>query len=585
MKHPDAVLKHDGRRVAFDTARLAASVQNAATGARVALSGGEAQRLGRMIAETAGLAAIDKYNPEVQGVIASADIRALTMLSLRRFKFDHVAEAYQNHARAAALLLWRVRVADPEMPRSESAGTPWDRRRLLESLRASGIAFDVAGAAARDVERRIVTLGRDFISPALIHSLAALALPAGAHGAREYGVRRVAFSATAYLPHWREQAALENPLPSSGPALEEFWLQGVHSPGVVKAVRENLLSLDPCPSNAAAFGEEKSSPPADPLTPDFFAMFKRIWATAAPVLNVRADDAERIGALAEFLARIPGEFGGMPAPVTELSLYFKAIPDKLFDASRRAAPVTLNAGGLVAREALRDPKRAAARLSELALLAAQAHREREEYFLRSPVRGRILPVAAAGLWNATAWIQGEGFDATRAAIGTRQVIAPLCEALRAAIEGLRGESGMELVLTAAAPLSAERNLWRNDRRFFLRDLREGVDLNAGSAYESGPELRLSPSMDDFTNRLDFAKAVGEAFDEPPELTIAVPLAPETNAAQWHELLAGLSQAGVACLRLAFGGNARAVPNLTRAIRSYLIGFPLLDGLEEVYEQT
>ena len=579
MKHPDAVIKHDGRRVAFDAARLAASVQNAAMSARAALPGDEALRLGRLIAESAGQAALENDNPEKTGVIASADIRTLTMLSLRRLKCDDVAEAYQNHARAAALLLWRVRVAEPEMPRAESSGTPWDRRRLLESLRESGIAFDVAGATARDVERRVVTLGWEFISPALIHSLAVLALPAGAHGARDYGVRRVAFSAAANLPHWSAKSAVENPLPAGGRALEEFWLQGVHSPGVVKAVRDNLLSLDPCPSSAAAFEKQESTLPADPLGTDFSAAFKRCWAAGAPGLNVRADGTERIRAMAEFLARIPGEFDGMSAPVTEVCLYFKAVPDKLFDAAQRAAPVTVNAGGLVAREALRDPKRAAARLSELAVLAARAHREREEYFLRSPVRGRILPVAAAGLWNATAWIQGEGFDATRAAIGTRQVIAPLCQALRAAIEAVRGESGMELVLTAAAPLSAERRLWRNDRGFFMRDLREGVELNAGSAYESGPELKLSPAMDDFTNRLDFAKAVGEAFDEPSEMTIVVPLAPATGAAQWSELLGSVAQAGVACLRLAFGGNARAVPNLTRAVRSYLIGFPLLDGLD------
>jgi len=294
-------------------------------------------------------------------------------------------------------------------------------------------------------------------------------------------------------------------------------------------------------------------------------------------MNVRADTPERIGAIAAMLSRGIGEPPGVPAPGTALSLYFKSIPKKLFDAAHRALPVTLNAGGLVAREAVRDPKRAAARLGELAAVAARVHREREEYFLRSPVRGRVLPIAVAGLWNATAWLQGEGFDTTHAAIGARRVIAPLCQSLRAAVEALRLSSGMDLVLTASAPVAAERRLWRDDRSFFLND---GLKLNAASAYESGPELKLSSSMDDFFNRLDFATAVGEAFDEPPVMSIDAAVSVEVDSAQWNDLFAGLAQAGVACLRVAFGGSARAVPNLTRAIRSYLIGFPLLDGLDE-----
>ena len=193
------------------------------------------------------------------------------------------------------------------------------------------------------------------------------------------------------------------------------------------------------------------------------------------------------------------------------------------------------------------------------------------------MRGPILPIAVAGLWNATTWIQGEGFDTTRAGIGARQVILPFCQTLRTAVEALRTESGMELVLTAAAPIPAERRLWHNDRSFFLND---GLKLNAASAYETGLELKLASSMNDFINRLDFAKAVSEAFDEPPIMTIEAGLSSEIDAAQWNDLFSGIAQTGVARLRIVFSGHARTVPNLTRSIRSYLIGFPLLDSLEE-----
>lgn len=568
---PDAVIKHDKRSVAFDAARLESSIAAAALGARDPLPADAASRLAREVVESiaAACAASGK------SVVTSAEIRVFSIQALRDMSFENVTNAYQLVAREAFSKLQRVRVIDDDMPRDSAAGSTWDRRRLVESLRASGIASEFAYAAAREVERRVIALGQEFVSPALIHALASLVLPTDAFGMRVYSARRIAYSAAVHVPHFDAKQATEYPLPSNGPALEAFWIQAIHSADAVRSVRDNLISLDPCPSAASSLNPVTTETPHDPLSIEFPATLRHCFAQVLHGLNVRADGPDRIDALGELLARIEGESHDVPYSASELNLYLKSVPKKLFDTFHRAAPVTINAGGLVAREALRDVTRTAARLGELASIAARIHREREEYFLRSPVRGRVLPIAVTGLWNATAWIQGGGFDTTHAAIGARDVIAPLCNALHNSVANLRKENGMELVLTASAPLLAERRLWRNDRGFFLDD---GQKLNAASAYESAPESKLSSSMDDFINRLDFAKAVGEAFDEPPALTIAVGLSPEIDAVQWKNLLDGFAQAGVACLRLAFGNNPRTVPNLTRAIRSYSVGFPLLDPL-------
>ncbi|MEI6232128.1 MAG: ATP cone domain-containing protein [Planctomycetota bacterium] len=567
-----AVIKHDGRTMTFDAARLEASVARAVRAADASLPPNEST----VIAQDVAASIEHSTAVESSNVVRTADIRATIIDSLRAMALNSVAEAYQKQSRDTMALLQRIRVIEPDISRSDSSGVPWDRRRLAESLHASGIAPDVAKSVARDVERRIVALGQQSISPALIHALTELALPPGAFGARTYSVRRVAYSAANNLPHFKSEGDGVEALPANGPALETFWLQGVHSSAVVNAVRSNLIALDPCPSTHDAHVANAVSAPFDPLAPDFEAVLWRRSAMASTGLAVRADSPERIRAIAEQFARGFGNPAGTPMTGTEIHLYYKSIPEKYFDASHRALPVTINAGGLVAREGLRDPKRAAARLGELAELAAQVHREREDYFLRSPVRGRVLPIAVAGLWNATSWMQGARFDAERAAIGVRNAIEPLCQSLRAAVENLRSDSGLELVLTAAAPLRAEQRLWRGDRDFFLND---GVKLNADAIYDSGRDMKLSASMHDFTNRLDFAHALSEAFDEPPAMTLETGLALDINAAQWNDLLTSLAQAGVGCLRIAFGGQARTVPNLIRAIRSYLIGFPLLDVLD------
>jgi len=212
-----AVIKHDGRRVAFDSARLEASVL------RAAMTSVPADAAARLAREVAAIEHDDS-------VVRTADLRAFVTQTLRSMNFEAVADAYQQHTRETLAFIQRVRVVEPEMPRMDNAGLTWDRRRLSESMRASGIAPDLAGAIARGVERRIVTLELELISPALIHALTMLALPHDAFGARAYGSRRVAFAASQHLPHVNAHLEGRDPLPSDGIALQQFWLQGVHSP-------------------------------------------------------------------------------------------------------------------------------------------------------------------------------------------------------------------------------------------------------------------------------------------------------------------------------------------------------------------
>jgi len=116
----------------------------------------------------------------------------------------------------------------------------------------------------------------------------------------------------------------------------------------------------------------------------------------------------------------------------------------------------------VVREALRDQARATVRLAQMVGVAVQAHREREEYFSLSPIRGRQLPVAIAGVWNAAAWLLGEDFECRQVTRNARTLAATLVSVVRNAVETMRNETGMELVLTGTAPHEAAQQLWRRD---------------------------------------------------------------------------------------------------------------------------
>ena len=576
---PEAVRKHDGRVVAYDGGKLAGSIARAACTADASLQSEGARRLANELTQALGAILVN----ELRSIPASADIRAVTIKLLRDTNYDGIAAAYAEHARNTSSLLWRVRVVDPGTPFTSPAGSPWDRRRLLESLRASGIARDPAGEAAREVERRVVVLAQERISPALIHALAVLVLAQRALEIKPYGARRIAFSLATHVPFYDAASAERSPLPKQGPALEALWLQAIHSVDVVRGVRDNVLSLEPYPASPSDSDDENApgfSPLADPLLPEMGQALRR-WLTdrqtfRARTLWVRADGPERAGELARFVSLLPESLTPDRSSGAILNVLLKTQPagkPTSKAVNQRTTPLTINIAGLIMREALRDPHRATVRLAKAVALASQAHREREEYFNLCPVRGRSLPIAIAGLWNATAWLQGESLDAPRATRGSRALAGTLVAVLQGAIETMRHETGMELCLAGTAPVAAVQRLWSRDREFFIRD---GINLDPNAMYDGGPAVTLIPGAEDFGERLEFAKAMGSAFDEPPALAIEVPLGTEPDLPLWRDFFAVFALAGMPRLQLLPGGNSRAMKNLVRAVRAHLEGFPLFE---------
>ncbi|MCY3022403.1 MAG: hypothetical protein NTW87_25770, partial [Planctomycetota bacterium] len=92
--------------MAYDSARLAASIARAAA---ALLSPEKSRLLAHEIARGVGAVLVTEGRP----VPASADIRALVTRLLRETKHEDVADAYAEHARAAASLLWHIRVVEP----------------------------------------------------------------------------------------------------------------------------------------------------------------------------------------------------------------------------------------------------------------------------------------------------------------------------------------------------------------------------------------------------------------------------------------------------------------------------------------
>jgi hypothetical protein len=594
MSLPEAVRKHDGRIVAFESIKLSGSIARAATAADPSMSVESAKRIGHEIALAVGGFLIEEGKP----VPASADIRAYTVKFLRQTKYDTIADAYAENSRAASSLLWRIRVVEPGTQFTSSAGSPWDRRRLLESLRGSGIGRDPAGEAAREVERRVVALGQERISPALIHALTALVLTQRAMDPKSYNARRVAFSMSMHVPRYDPVIAEDVPLPSEGPALEAFWLQAVHSHDVVRAVKENVISLEPYPSHCDGRplpGRAFAEPPRhsalgwnaalNPLSPETAGALREWCSHPGRVLWLRADVPERAAEVARFLAMVPESLTPDASSGAGINVLLTPPPASVAATSQAdagkpraqsAPPVTLNLAGLMVREALRDQTRATVRVAQTTALAAQAHREREEYFGLSPIRGRQLPIAIAGLWNAAAWLQGENFENRQITRSARTLAATLISVVRGAVETLRTETGMELLLVGNAPPEATRQLWRRDREFFMRD---GITLDPNAMYDGGPSVKLFAGSDDFAERIDFAKGAGIAFDEPPAVQIEAAIGAEPDAGAWREFFSVFAQAGVPRLQLIPGGAPRTMKNLVRAVRSHVEGFPLFEQIQ------
>src|SRR4051794_22014923 len=122
MSLPEAVRKHDGRIVAFESSKLAGSITRAAVSADAGTSIESARRIGHEISSAVAAFLVEEGKP----VPASADIRALTVKFLRETRYDKIADAYAEQSRTASSLLWRIRVVEPGTPFTSSAGLPWD---------------------------------------------------------------------------------------------------------------------------------------------------------------------------------------------------------------------------------------------------------------------------------------------------------------------------------------------------------------------------------------------------------------------------------------------------------------------------
>lgn len=573
MNAPDAIRKHDSRVVAFDLRKLAASIAAAALASGERPARDAANAFGAEIARAGAAFLAQEKGPQA----ATADARDLVLRLLRETGHARAADAYAEFARAAASNLWKLRVHGGA-PGGE--GTPWDRRRLIESLRASGVARDPAGETAREVERRVLALGLERISPALVHALAELALRHRGLDTRSYDARRIAASYTDLVPRYDAAAAALKPLPSAGPALEAFWLQAVHSHEVAAAAQAGLLGLEPYPHKPA---EEPGVPSVatalDPLKPETGTRLREWLGAGMPgPLWVRADDAVRANELARLLgaaAQPESAPRARAANAGELVALLRPLSPHITPKGIRAPVISINAGGLLLREALRDPHKATVRLAQLATQAALAHREREEYWGFSAARGRELPIAAAGLWNAAALVAGESYDRAGQAPGPalRLAAAALATCLYSAVSTLRQETGMNLLLTADVPPAAGAVLWRRDREFAARD---GLNLDPAGTY-AGIDLRIGPGAEDLGERAGFLRQAAALFDEPPALRAEVPLGLETDAAAWREFLAALVQSGVARLRCTSGGSGRGMRLTARQLRSHSEGFPLFSN--------
>jgi hypothetical protein len=570
MAAPQAVRKHDGRTVAFDLARLARSILHAALDA--GLPAPDAPPLSGEMAR----AAAEFLTRDYPAPPSTADLRELVAKLLRETGQPRVADAYSEHARRSAALLWSLRLTDG----GPGEGAPWDRRRLMESLRASGVARDPAGEIAREIERQLVQLGQDRISSGLVHALTVLQVHRRGLDARRYTARRVAVSFSDHVPRHDAAAAAHAPLPQSGPALSAFWLQCVHSGEVTLAVSQNQLALDPFPAKPESDVREPAADAfSDPLQPDAPELLNEWASHPQQVLRLRADDPSRLNVLARWLAgmaSLPESARNRSGSWGDIRLAFAAPAGAAVRERPRVSPVTLNVAGTLAREGLRETARATPRLARMVAVAAHAHREREEYWGYSPVRGRELPIAVAGLWNAAAWLHGLPFERPGPGMSVRLLAGTLVSILHGAVLTLRQETGVNLILCSDGPSEAGTVLWRRDREYFARD---GLNLDPAGEYGVGLELRVAAGVPELSERLDFLRSVALLFDEPPAMRVEAPLGQETDETIWREWLQALAQTGVPRARLVAGGSGRSLRLLSRLVRSHLEGYPLFERSE------
>lgn len=578
---PHAVRKHDGRIVPFDARRLRQSLARAGAEAGVWPPAGEAEEFGKKAAAVIA----DELARRLPEVAPTEEIRRTAVRVLRECGLEIAADTYLGHARKTAELLWQLRVSEGPPPNNKATGkntaggTPWDRRRLAEALRASGIAPDPAGETAREVERQLTVLGRRCVSPALVHALTVQVIGERNLDPRPYAARRVAVSFTdATTPMTATAEANKAAVSPLENTLQAYWLQVVHSPATVEAVRANRLCLapyPPLPQGSAATtlpspaGTEIFLAPVDPLTAGTEARRPKsgnnLWRLQAKGAKQREEAARQAAAWPAvkqksrpFLAGETGLEVWVQPPASGWSSGGGPPP---------AAPISLNVCGLLVREGVRDRKGAAEKQARAFSAAVRAHREREEYLGFSPVRGRLLPVAAAGLWNAAAWLQGLPFDSPAPTTGNADTAAFLVESLAAAAAAAREATELRLVLFAEPPPAAARTLYRNDRAFFARDGLRFADEKEGGGYRTDISLTGREDRRFVEELASFLRRTARSLVLPPALNLTVPLGTERSADAWHALFAAAAEQGVARLRLRPGGCRAALRRVTRALFS------------------
>ena len=631
VPQPKAVKKHDGRVVAFECSRLADSA------ALAALASGESQTYDAARIWTDPIAAevAARVFKEFSATPASADLRATLNKVLRETGHIPTADAFVEHARSTASFLWRLRIhegamrsggmvparktgiAVPDRPVSggvDFESSAWDRRRLMDSLRQSGLARDPAGETARSVERKLILLEEEWVSAALVHALAVEEISRRGSDPRNYVMRRVpvVFSRETGVT---KQAVLEQ---GASRALEAFWRETAHSSEVAAAVRNSLLSLQPVPLNSndivAPAGWLEAFDPCTENAQEHWRLWCQTGKTHGPLTHpeiawVRTDSLERSIALSRLLAE-QVENGSLARK--EVRLWLRPPGERIYARPKRCAPpLVLNLAGLMVRSGLRDPLKATRKVAHLAALAAQAHREREEFWGLSPVRGRELPILASGFWNAAAWLVGESFERPPFMPSVRMEAATLSSVIYGAIATLRAETGLNLSFwSAGLPLYWKRGeaaeecvadgwglkeLWRSDGMYFARD---GARLDDHGAYGLGLELtpfglplplmsQTAPvelethgspvSSERVLETLEYLVAVSPNFDEPPPLVLETPLGVEADPQAWRELFSALSESRLNQARLLPNGGKRGLKVMSRMIRNQAEGLPLFEN--------
>jgi hypothetical protein len=627
VPQPQALKKHDGRIVAFERSKIADAI------ARAALTSGDARVYdeARLWSDPLAAQISSRVMKECKGTPASADVRATTIKVLRETGHAAVAESFVEQARAAASFLWRLRIYEgPMRPHGAGGGNvrkpgspvldkamqggvdfesaPWDRRRLMEVLRVSGLARDPAGEVARAVERKLIQLEEEWVSAALVHALAVEEINRRGSDSRPYMLRRVPVS----FVRDASRPVSETLHESQENALESFWRETVHSAEVTSAARHSLLNLAPFPADCldivSPLGWAESFDPCQEQAYESFSKW-RLGDLGGPLQHpeaawIKLDSPERSVALANLLTGA-GECERLAR--REIRLCLRQPGERSYARPKRCAPpITLNLAGLLVRSGLRDPLKATRKVAHLAALAAQAHREREEFWGLSPVRGRELPLLASGFWNAAAWLCNESFERPPFTASLRVEAATLSSVIYGAVATLRAETGLNLsVWSPALPLYWKHpgaapesvagglrltELWRRDGEYFARD---GARLDEHGSYGVGLELTpfglpglktagSDPELQQVSGErvletLEYLAAVAPNFDEPPPLVIEVPLGVETDALAWRELFSALVESKLPVARLVPGGGKRSLKIVARMIRHQAEGFPLFEG--------